>query len=254
MKKLFAIAALSGLLIVGGCEKKDEKAGATDKKEAAAKPEAKAAAKPEAKAAAKPEANAAAKPEANAAAKPEATAKAEIGKPAPDFTLKGLDGAEWKLSDHKGKIVVLEWFSPSCPYVKIAHEEGRFKTGAAELMKKDVVYVAINSNAEGKPGFGVEANKKGKETFGMTHPVLLDPEGKVGRTYRATRTPHMMVIDQKGVLAYRGALDNSQGGEASDAPGGLKNYVTAAVAELQAGKSVTESENKPWGCGVKYAN
>src|SRR5688572_696231 len=53
-----------------------------------------------------------------------ADAKAEIGKPAPDFTLVDLDGKTHKLSEHAGKIVVLEWFNPQCPFVNYAHGDG----------------------------------------------------------------------------------------------------------------------------------
>ena len=237
MKATVILAVSIAVCLVSACEKKDgESANPTVEKTEEGAAQSAAEAKPA---------------EANKPTSP--AVKAKIGQPAPDFTLKGLDGTAWTLSDHIGKVVVLEWFNPECPYVKIAHNEGTLKTGAADLMKTGVVYVAINSGAKGRQGHGADINTKGKKDFGMTHPVLLDPEGAVGRTYRATRTPHMMVVDQKGYLAYRGALDNSGGGDLSDAPGGLRNYVTSAVSELMAGKPVTESETRPWGCGVKYA-
>jgi peroxiredoxin len=178
---------------------------------------------------------------------------AQVGQEAPDFTLTGVDGKEWNLHAQRGKVVVLEWFNPECPFVKTAHNEGQLKNSASELAKKGVVWVAINSNAKGKQGFGKEVNLAGQKAFNLSHPVLLDPSGAVGKLYRATRTPHMMVVDAEGKLAYRGALDNTGGGDAEDAPMGVViNYVEKAVGELLAGKAVTESEVRPWGCGVKY--
>ena len=248
------------LTLAIACEKKDE--SATDEKEATATQNATEKVAPAApKQGPSGEVNA-----APATSKAQASEKKEqpstkaagtplaIGESAPDFSLVGVDGNSWKLSDHKGKVVVLEWFNPECPYVKIAHNTGQLKTAADRLTKKGVVYVAINSNAEGKQGFGREKNLAGQKAFNLTHPILLDPKGTVGKQYRATRTPHMMVIDASGKLAYRGAVDNTGGGDASDAPMGVVvNYVEKAVDELLAGKPVSESEVRPWGCGVKYA-
>src|SRR3954462_2175374 len=140
---------------------------------------------------------------------PAATDRAEVGKPAPDFTLKDLDGKEVRLSSFKGKTVVLEWFNPGRPFVKAAHTKGSLKDAAKRNTKNGVVWLAINSGAPGKQGAGVDANRDGAKGFGMDHPVLLDEGGTVGKTYGATNTPHMMVIDDKGTLVYRGAIDNS---------------------------------------------
>ena len=68
-------------------------------------------------------------------------ATAEIGKPAPDFTLSDLDGKQVKLSELRGKTVVLEWFNPGCPFVKAAHTEGSLKTLAAD--HPEVVWLAV---------------------------------------------------------------------------------------------------------------
>jgi peroxiredoxin len=182
--------------------------------------------------------------------------KAEIGKPAPDFALKDLDGKEVRLSSFKGKKVVLEWFNPGCPFVKASHTKGSLVSAAKKTMASGVVWLSINSSAEGKQGFGVDANKDGAKTFGMENPVLLDADGSVGHTYGATNTPHMMVIDEKGVLVYRGAIDNSPDGEGQSAPDangkGLVNYVDSALADIGAGKPVSTSETKAYGCSVKY--
>ena len=180
---------------------------------------------------------------------------AEVGKPAPDFALKDLDGKEVKLSSFKGKTVVLEWFNPGCPFVKASHTKVSLKDAAKRHAKNGVVWLAVNSGAAGKQGAGVDVNREGAKTFSMDHPILLDETGDVGRAYGATNTPHMMVIDDKGTLVYRGAIDNSKDGEGeSPTDGKLVSYVDEALAAVAAGKAPSTTETKAYGCSVKYAS
>lgn len=173
---------------------------------------------------------------------------AALDKPAPEFTLKDLDGKAVKLSDYKGKIVVLEWFNPECPVIVGAHTKGALKDQAERVAKDGVVWLSINSSGAGKEGSGVEKNKKMGAEWRMKNPILIDESGEVGRLYGAKTTPNMFVIDTKGLLVYRGAIDNKAEGDK------LVNYVDAALADLKAGKPVATKETKPYGCGVKYAN
>lgn len=189
-----------------------------------------------------------------AVAQNDALPPASLGAPAPDFTLNDLAGKPVRLADYKGKTVVLEWFNPECPFVKLSHTKGSLK-GLAEKHAEDtsIVWLAINSGGPGKQGHGVEVNTQGAATFGMKHPVLLDPEGKVGKAYGATNTPHMFIIDPKGTLVYSGAIDNSPDGEGQSPSGGaLVNYVSQALDELKQGKAVSVPKTKAYGCGVKY--
>ena len=137
------------------------------------------------------------------------TTRAAVGQPAPDFTLPDLDGKPVKLSDHRGKTVVLEWFNPQCPFVRMSHTKGSLVDAAARHAKDGVVWLAINSNAPGKQGNAPDVNRQAKTAFGMQHPLLRDEAGAVGRQYGATHTPHMFVIDPSGTLVYAGAIDNS---------------------------------------------
>lgn len=180
-------------------------------------------------------------------------AGADVGKPAPDFELRDLDGKSVKLSAYRGKIVVLEWFNSGCPFVKAAHGKGSLKTAAKDAMAKGVVWLAINSSAEGKQGAGVDANREGAKKFGLSHPVLLDTNGAVGHMYGATNTPHLFVIDEAGTLVYRGAVDNSPDGEGESPTGGkLVSYVDATLSDLAAKRPVAVPSTKAYGCGVKY--
>jgi len=177
----------------------------------------------------------------------------QIGAKAPDFSLPDLDGKTVKLSDFKGKVVVLEWFNPECPYVKASHTKGSLVGAAKKAADQGVVWLAVNSGAAGKQGAGAEKSREGLKAFGLSHPVLLDAEGTVGKQYGATNTPHMFVIDKAGTLVYRGAIDNSPDGEGKSPEGGkLVSYVGAALDALAAGKPVSTPETKAYGCSVKY--
>jgi peroxiredoxin len=182
-------------------------------------------------------------------------ASASLGSPAPDFSLKDLDGKITSLSEHKGKVVVLEWFNPECPFVQKSHTKGSLVGTADKHQEDGVVWLAINSSAAGKQGHGVETNRKGVSSFSMKHPVLLDESGQVGKAYGAARTPHLYVIDEKGVLVYRGAIDNSPDGEQASPQGGkLLNYVDQALEDLKAGRTVETKETEAYGCSVKYGS
>ena len=178
-------------------------------------------------------------------------AKAEVGKPAPDFTLVDLHGKTHKLSDHAGKVVVLEWFNPECPFVNYAHTEGPLVKMAADMTAEGVVWLAINSNAPGKQGHDPATNTKAAETFGMTHPILRDETGAVGKAYGAEKTPHIFLIDTSGVLQYAGGIDNAPFGEV-DGGGEKRGHLTEALTDLRAGKPVRVPTAPAWGCTVKY--
>ena len=178
-------------------------------------------------------------------------ATATLGQPAPDFTLTDTDGKPWKLSDHRGKTVVIEWFNPGCPFVKYAYGEGPLADLAKKTISDDVVWVNINSGAPGKQGHGLEANREARERWTIPQPVLIDEDGAVGRSYEAKTTPGMYVIDKAGNLVYRGALDNAPLGRTEDDAAPV-NYVTAALSDLAAGRPVATPETVSYGCSVKY--
>ena len=194
----------------------------------------------------KPGAAAPAKAEPAAAIQGEAQGAAEIavGKPAPDFELKDENGKPFKLSDQKGKIVILEWTAPACPFVKRHYKTKTMQGTLDKLRSEKVVWAAIDSSHYVKP----EKSAAWKKEEMFTYPVLQDPSGEVGKVYGAKTTPHMYVIDETGVLRYDGAIDDDPRGDV-EAP---KNYVLAAASALLAGKEVENKQTKPYGCSVKY--
>ncbi len=131
-----------------------------------------------------------------------------IGQEAPAIELKDTDGKTVKLSDFKGKIVVLEWFNPGCPYVVKHHGKNTTMVDTFNKFKdKGVVWLAINSGAPGNEGAGQEASATAKKEWKIPFPILLDESGKVGKSYGAKNTPAMFVIDANGKLAYMASGD-----------------------------------------------
>jgi peroxiredoxin len=170
---------------------------------------------------------------------------AKVGEPAPAFELKDTDGKTVKLSDLRGKTVVLEWFNPDCPVVRMHYKAGTMQNVQRKF--KDVVWLSINSGAAGTEGAGRERNAKARADWKMTNPVLLDENGTVGMAYHATNTPHLFVIDPSGTLVYAGAIDDG-----SPSHVGKTNYVEAALTQVTKGESVASATTKAYGCGVHY--
>lgn len=180
--------------------------------------------------------------------------KAEVGKPAPDFTLTDYQGKEHTLSSYtaQGNIVVLEWFGWDCPFVKKHYREDTqtFNNMISSWQGKNVVWLRINSADQKNPYGDVEKNLKAIKDYKITGPVLVDADGKVGKMYGAKRTPEMYVITADGILAYHGAIDNDS---SARGPGNI-NYVKLAVEEILAGKPVTTPTTNAYGCSIKYVN
>jgi peroxiredoxin len=176
-------------------------------------------------------------------------ATAKVGEKAPSFELKDTDGKTVKLEDFKGKIVVLEWFNPDCPFIVKHHEKNKTMVNTyGQFKDKGVVWLAINSSAAGKEGNGLQKNAEAKKNWNLPFPILLDESGKVGKAYGAKNTPHMFIINKDGVLAYNGAIDDNNSPETA----GKTNYVEKALNQLVKGETVTTAETKPYGCNVKY--
>ncbi len=175
------------------------------------------------------------------------------GDKAPAFELTDTAGASHSLAQLQaaGKIVVLEWFNPDCPFILKHHKTSRAMNETYAAVKgDDLVWLAVNSGAPGKQGAGLERNRTAARDYELPFPLLLDETGQVGRAYGAKTTPHMFVIDSHGAVAYAGAIDD----DASPMQVGAVNYVKAAVAALRAGQPVATPATKPYGCSVKYAD
>ncbi len=184
-----------------------------------------------------------------------AFAAPEIGKPAPDFTAKDIEGKDFKLSDHKGKIVVLEWSNHECPYVVKHYGSGNMQKIQKTALDQGAEWVTIVSSAPGRQGnvSAEEAKKIATDAGANFTAKIMDESGAIGKAYDAKTTPHMFVIDKEGTLAYAGAIDD----DPSPRPESVqtaKNYVLAALNDLAAGTPVQTPSPQSYGCAVKYAD
>jgi peroxiredoxin len=176
---------------------------------------------------------------------------AEIGKPAPDFTGKDINGKTIKLSDYKGKIVVLESYNLDCPFCA-----NHFKTGAMqelqkELTSKGAVWLIVNSvNPKNSSHRNPEKARAEWDKQKLNATAWIDDSsGEIGKLYDMKTTPHMFVVDASGNLAYDGAIDDKA--VSSGDPRQARNYVREAFGKLQAGEKVAVATSKPYGCAVK---
>src|SRR5207248_2072382 len=176
-----------------------------------------------------------------------------VGTNAPDFSLTDSKGKTQSVSQYKGKYVVLEWFNPECPFVKKHYGSGNMQKLQEEFTGKGVVWLSIDSSAPGLEGnlTAEQANAKMTEWKTKQTALVLDPDGKAGRSYGAKNTPHMFVINPEGKIVYEGAIDSKPSANPSDIANST-NYVKIALEESLAGKTVSNANTKPYGCSVKY--
>jgi hypothetical protein len=184
-----------------------------------------------------------------------AKAQAAIDSPAPGFTLTGLDGKSYSLADFKGKYVVLEWNNFDCPFVKKFYGAGKMQALQKEAVDKGVVWLTICSSAAGKQGYYEPDALKTMtaERHIASTAYLRDADGTVGKLYGAKTTPHMFVIDPKGVLIYAGAIDDKPSYNPEDLAS-ANNYVMASLENAMAGKPLAVKSTESYGCSVKYSN
>lgn len=177
----------------------------------------------------------------------------EVGDKAIDFKLKNVDGrlvslADWK--DARGYIVVFD--CNTCPYSKAYN--GRIVALQAKYSSLGFPLVAINANdPESSKGDSYPNMISYAKKHGYKFPYLIDETQEIARTYGATNTPHVFVLQRKGSdlqVAYIGAIDDS----ARDANAVTRKYVEEAIDALLAGKPVMTTRTKAIGCGIKWKN
>ena len=182
-----------------------------------------------------------------------ASSSPDIGKPAPQFTAVDSNGKTWSLADLKGKIVVLETTNHDCPYVRKHYTSNNMQDQQREAAAKGVVWLTVASSATGEQGHvtAQQANDLTRSRNAAPAAVLLDPESKVARAYGATVTPHMYIIDAKGILVYKGGIDSIPSSNVADIPKATQ-YVRVALGQVQAGQQVADSSTRAYGCTLKY--
>lgn len=174
-----------------------------------------------------------------------------VGETAPAFSLKGADGKTYSLADYKGKVVVLEWVNPQCPFSDRHAREKTMSELNRKYGKNQVVWLGINSTNPGHANFMKPADHLAyNEKTGINYPVLYDETGKVGKAYDAKTTPHLYIIDEQGKIAYNGAIDDDPSGRKGKAE--RVNYVDGGLTAELASKPIDPASTKPYGCSIKY--
>lgn len=157
---------------------------------------------------------------------------------APDFELPDLAGHFHRLSDHRGRIVIVNFWSADCPHVE--------RTDAVMLRSlarwgADVALLSIASNAN-ESAADVESAARGR---GLS-PVLMDAGHEVADRYGATVTPEVFVVDREGIVRYHGAVDDVNFRQREAA----RNFLEEAVEALLAGKSPAVEHVPAFGCAL----
>lgn len=182
-----------------------------------------------------------------------AFADAKIGAAAPDFSVADAEGKTHKLADFKGKNVILEWYNKDCPYVRKHYDSKNMQKIQSDMKAKGFVWLTVVSSAPGKQGHQKPADALAnfKKEGSNASALLLDESGAMGKAYGAKTSPHMYLIDDKGVLRYNGAIDSNDSADPKTIAT-AENYIVAAVASTQKGEKIAKETTKPYGCSVKY--
>jgi peroxiredoxin len=183
-----------------------------------------------------------------------ANAAPQIGQLAPDFSAQDSKGESLRLSQYRGKTVVLEWTNADCPYTRKHYSSGNMQSVQELARENGIVWLTIVSSAPGKQGYvnGSDADSLTQSRHAAPTAVLLDPNGTVGHLYNAKTTPHMFVIDKAGALRYMGGIDSIATAEVDDIAQ-AEPYLKEAMLAVAQDQKPPHSVTKPYGCSIKYA-
>jgi peroxiredoxin len=182
-----------------------------------------------------------------------AGAAPQIGQPAPDFTAVDTHGSAVRLSELRGKTVVLEWTNADCPYTRKHYTSGNMQSVQSLAQKDGIVWLSVISSAPGKQGYvdGPAADELTRSRKAVPTAVLLDPNGAVARLYNAKTTPQMFVIDKNGTLQYMGGIDSIATTDESDIAR-AEPYLKEAMLAVAQGNPAPHPVTRPYGCSIKY--
>jgi peroxiredoxin len=162
----------------------------------------------------------------------------QLNEPAPDFELFDLLGVPHKLSDHQGKIIIVNFWSAECPH------SARTDHHLMDLLERwngEVVLLSIAANRNESIQLVAEAAKARRIPV-----LLMDSDRTVADLYEALTTPHVFVADREGILRYRGAVDDItfRRREAT------RFFLKDAVEALLEGHFPEQNETSAYGCTI----
>jgi peroxiredoxin len=163
-----------------------------------------------------------------------------VGSTVENFKLVDTNGAEKSLEDLKGKNgAILVFVSAQCPTVKQYNE--RISQFAADFAGRGINVIGINSNVSESPEW-VRSHAAENYRF----PVLIDKGNVLADKLGASLTPEIFYLNDKNVLVYQGAIDNSSSGDDI-----TENYLRNAVEQSSSGKPVERKTARAVGCSIK---
>lgn len=164
--------------------------------------------------------------------------KVPNSQPAPDFTLNDLNGRPYTISDLRGKVVILNFWSAECPWAKRTDQE---LMPLLEEWDESIILLPVASNANEEPALLQQVAEERDLPV-----VLLDKNQRVASLYGAQATPHIFVIDQNGVLRYQGAFDDVTFRQKLPTQAYLRDAVDAILTSRQPDPAHT----RPYGCAI----
>lgn len=178
---------------------------------------------------------------------------ATVGQPAPEFALTDASGRTVRLSDFKGRHVVLEWTNPGCPFVQKHYDSGNMPATQKNAVARGAAWLSINSTEKASGDYLEPARLAAwaREKQAAPTAMLMDEEGTAGKAYGARTTPHMYIVDPQGRLIYAGGIDSIASARHDDIRRAI-NYVNQGLAESLAGKPVSQPVTRAYGCSIKY--
>lgn len=174
--------------------------------------------------------------------------------PAPAFEVLDSRLRKRSLSEFKGKTVVLEWTSASCPFVRAQYESGVIPELQRSVASQGIVWLSVISTHPSRRDYlpPDKAETMHRNRGGAPEALLMDPAGSVGRAYGAVVTPHMFIVGPKGDLVYSGAISDNPTMSAKEARAS-RNHVRAALDDLAAGRKIATPSTRPFGCTIAYS-
>jgi len=182
-----------------------------------------------------------------------ASAALGLGQTAPDMALSDVQGKPLRLSDYRGRHVVLEWNNPGCPFVRKHYRSGNMQALQAEARGQGVVWLTVNSTADGSADFLTPQQMARwlAEQKATPSTALMDESGELGRAMGARSALHMFILNPRGELIYAGAVDSVASAKAEDIQTAT-NYVRQGLKEALAGQPLSVATSRPYGCPITY--
>jgi len=176
--------------------------------------------------------------------------RVDPGAQAPTFSAQGADGKHHSLRDYAGKLVVLEWTNPVCPFTAVKYQNGAMQALQRYAASRDVVWLSIDTASPDKAGYLTAAAARARiaRTHATVTAFLFDLDGSIARSYGAKTTPSFFIVDRAGKLAYQGAMDDQVFAD----QGQGHEYMKSALDDLVAGHRVRDPETQPQGCAIEY--